>query len=309
MKRETRIRAIARLVAMHSAESLATAAEDYAAKQTRSASNPALAAEAAAKAWAARQTATAAEGAWKALARPQRDYALKGHAAAMSLASAAVSMGGRYSGDTESATGWGETARATTSTTSGDRYSSRCTYRKVDGFHAVTITIDGMVDLLAAPELARVSAAEGLPLISYNASTGAAVWVAAKNKRLSAVHGWIAAGGGIVYHSTQSMEHARGGLARKARAAEREAARARLDARADRRARLVVRLCRGAVATVGDALAAGYCEPGIKAWQEKNGIGDSAPLAELVRTGDPLATQLAFNLARRLRRETAAVSG
>jgi hypothetical protein len=227
----------------------------------------------------------------------------------MRLASAATRLGGRYSGDTTTAIAWGDATAATTSTSSGDRYSRGCKYHKIDGRHSVTITVEGVVDLLAAPELARDSAAEGLPLISYTASTGAAVWVVAKNKRLSAVHGWIAAGGGIVYHSTQSMQHARSGLARKARAAEREAASARLDARADRRARLVVRLCRGAVATVGDALAAGYCEPGIKAWQEKNGIGDSAPLAELVRTGDPLATQLAFNLARRLRRETAAVSG
>jgi hypothetical protein len=67
----------------------------------------------------------------------------------------------------------------------------------------------------------------------------------------------------------------------------------------------VIRLCRGATATVADALAAGYCPAGIRAWQERHGIGDSSPLADLVRTGDPLATRLAFALARKVRREAA----
>ena len=54
------------------------------------------------------------------------------------------------------------------------------------------------------------------------------------------------------------------------------------------------------IATIADARAMGYCEPGIESFQAKHGIGDSASLPALVRTGNPDAIRLALKLARRV---------
>lgn len=70
--------------------------------------------------------------------------------------------------------------------------------------------------------------------------------------------------------------------------------------KAERRARLVARLCGNVRATIADARALGYCLPGIQAFQERHGIGDEATLPELVRTGDPSAVRLALSVARKV---------
>lgn len=308
MKCETKIRAIERLIAMRAAAATADAAVENATHSCR-ATLVADAVGAAREAWLANQHAESTAAAWKSQAKSQRDYAIAAVNSAVALGEAAVRLGGSYSGSTDRSVAWGDALVARTVTSDGDRYSHRCTYRKTDARHEVTLTPEGVVDLVASPELIAASSDEGLPLIAYNAATGAAAWVTVRNKRLTAERGWIATAGGdgdfVIYHSTESMDHAVRGAARKVAAAAREAGRITRDARADRRARLVIRLCREARATVADALAAGYCPAGIRAWQERHNIGDEAPLADLVRTGDPLATKLAFALARKVRREVA----
>ena len=309
MKRDTKIRALSRLIERDAAAAAADRSADHAALTARSRStSKELAAKAAENAWTANQAAATADEAWKAIAKPQREYATDAASRAIALAVGAAGMGGSFSGDTDHGAAWGTETSATTTKTKGDQYSRRCTYRKTNATHRVTITPEGIVDLVDDPGMAAASAAEGLPLIAYTAATGAAVWVECRAKSLRAVPGWIASHEGTIYHSEKSREDAARGATRKASAEEREAARARKNSRAERRARLVVRLCRGAVATVSDAIAAGYCQPGIRAWQERNGIGDTAPLADLVRTGDPMATRLALDLARKVTREATATA-
>lgn len=308
MKRQTKVRSLERLIAMRVADDAAKEAAQAAASACERGTEEG-ATTAAAAAWAAHQQAAATLAAWKALGRPQREYAIATADLAMARARDAARAGGHYSGDTTRAVAWGSRTTARTVTGCGARYSSRCRYTKTNASHEVEITPEGVVDLIGCPEIADASAAEGLPLIAYCATTGAATWVAPRGKAITAGKGWIAADGAAIYHSTVSKAHAEQGARRKAAGLAKRAAEVRGKTRADRRARLVVRLCRGAVATVADALAAGYCEPGIRAWQERNGIGDEAPLADLVRTGDPLATRLALDLARKLRREKTAVGG
>ena len=305
MRRDTKIRSITRLLEVRSAADTALHAAAAAAHSVGSAPTAADAAAAAADAWAAATASRLADDGWRAAPKPQRDYATAAHSLGLREALAACRLGGDYSGGTTHRVSWGAAPSAGTTTDSGERYSRGCTWRKTDATHSVTISPEGVVDLLDSPALRAESSREGLPLISYTADTGAAVWVEARNKRLVAVAGWVCAVAGTIYHSTESADHARRGATRKAAAVARSAAAARADARASRRARLVVRLCRGATATVADALAMGFCAPGIRAWQERHGVGDSATLADLVRTGDPAATRLALDLARRVRRAAA----
>ena len=306
MKRETKVRSMERTLAMRAADAAAEAAVDNATAACRGTLETDAVA-AAADAWHANQKSEAATEAWKSMAKAQRDYAARAVLDAVAMGEAAGRLGGIYSGSTDREVIWGECASARTVTSGGDRYSRSCKYSKTDARHEVTISVDGMIDLVDAPALAAASASEGLPLISYHATTGEAVWAIVRNKRLATERGWIATDGMILYHSTESLDHARRGVARKVAAAAKAAERELVDLRADRRARLVIRLCKGAQATVADAVAAGYCSAGIRAWQERFGIGDNAPLADLVRTGDPLATRLALELARKVRREAAAV--
>lgn len=309
MKRETKIRAITRLAAKQEAFVDAdTAAEEAA--ETIAGSDRERCLRLCESAWRMHSVSRQMSEDFRRLAKSQRDYAVNAVDFASRLASDTMWFGGIYSGHTERSWKWGAAADASTSTTRGDRYSSRCSYNKTDATHTVTLSADGIIDLVDNPDIVATSRGEGLPLIAWCERTGKATWVVVKNKRLVAVTGWLAvhrAGDStvVIYHSTTSCDHAAWGLRRKIREHERMQERAAADAKARRRERLVVRLCRGAKATVADAIAAGYCRPGIEAWQERHGIGDEAPLADLVATGDPLATQLAFSLARKLKREAA----
>jgi hypothetical protein len=312
MRRETKVRALQRLIECQRTQQRAEDAASAAAGAIAAGGAVEVAERAARAAWEARREFRAAEDVWRSMPREQRQYSTDAGAAGMNLAKHAAAIGGVYSGTVTYSGDWGSATTASTSTDRGKQYSRRCTYRRIDAAHRVAITPEGMVDLLEAPALEQASSREGLPLLAYFAAAGgggAAVWVERRAKSIRAVEGWIAEAGGTIYHSTDSLEHARRGAVRKAAAAAREADRRRADTRAARRASLVVRLCRGAVATVADAKAAGYCEAGIRSWQERHGIGDAAPLADLVRTGDALATRLAFDLARRVRRGEPATAG
>jgi hypothetical protein len=162
--------------------------------------------------------------------------------------------------------------------------------------------------LLAEREdVAILSERDGLPLIGIHAD-GRACWIKTKAKGITCETGWIAHFGATCYHSTKSQRAAEQGLAKKLasmRAFSAAAAEARKNAaqwaKDERRARLIARLC-DVSATIGDALALGYCRPGIEAFQSQHHIGDSAPIRALLASGNPSAVRLALAVARKVRR-------
>lgn len=258
---------------------------------------------------AAAQASRDAAQALAKVPRPRREVA----ASAVTFAEqhardAARRMGGYYSGVTSYAVRWHDTPQPATASTSmdkGGQYSRRCMYSKTDALHGVTLDPSG-VSLLASSPLVALSARDGLPLVSLKPD-GSAVWIVSKAKQIKAQAGWIIGDAQICYHSTKSREHAVKGYEAKRRAyeaeqaarAERERAhRASPEYKAERRARLVARLCSGLTATIADARAAGYCTPGIEQFQRQHAIGDAATLPDLCRTKNPLAVSLALRIAR-----------
>lgn len=209
-----------------------------------------------------------------------------------------------YSGDTSRRVRWGDAPAASTTTTRGGHYSRACTWRKTDAVHTVTLAPNAVAELHDCPAIVAASERDGLPLVGLYppdpSGVRRAVWVETRFKQAHAVAGWIAASpdGATLYHSTTGAVNAHAGLARKLRLAAKEAEEARKARKTARRARLVARLCSGAVAKVADARAMGYCGPGIVAFQTRFGIGDAAPLPELVKTGNSQAVALALKLAR-----------
>lgn len=252
------------------------------------------------QALAAQREWVKANTAFKKLPKAKRDYAEKAHKDAVELGNRAASIGGQYSGTTTTRVEWATSAHAETLTMSGDQYSRRCTYRKTDAQHLVSLSVRDIVDLLDAPDLVEWSRREGLPLIGYDAKTGACAWVVVKNKSLKVERGWVAYENGTCYHSQASFDHAKKSLRCKIKRLEKERAVETLRQKISRRERLVVRLCKNAKATLKDAKSLGFCEPGIKAFQSRHNIGDEASLADLVKTGNPEATRLAFHVARNL---------
>jgi len=251
---------------------------------------------------AAHLAARTAEGAFHKLALPRREEARATMATAESWGEIAVGLGGDYSGSVSSLVGWGDHAAAETRTSWGEQYSRKCTYRKTDAVHRVTLCASGAVALRSLPEIAELSRWENLPLISLDGSSGAAVWVVAKNKSLHAVSGWVAWSGDrkTIFHSTESREHASRGLAKKLVVAKKEAILSAQKSKIERRARLVARICGGLVATVADAKRLGYCEPGILAFQNSTGFGDAVALPDLIKSGNASAVALALSIARKL---------
>jgi hypothetical protein len=94
-------------------------------------------------------------------------------------------------------------------------------------------------------------------------------------------------------------------LARKIAAAEKLRRDAIQSKKAARRAALIARLCNHAIATVDDAKALGYCQPGIEAFQTTHGIGNAASLPELVKTGNAAAVAFAISIARKIANKAA----
>jgi len=232
---------------------------------------------------------------FKSFPKAKRDYAEKAHKDAFELGARASSLGKEYSGTTTIKSTWAATASAKTFTTSGDQYSRRCTYRKTNAQHVVSLSVRDIVDLLDAPDLVEWSRREGLPLIGYDAKTGACTWTVVTNKRLNTERGWVAYENGVCYHSQTSFDHAKKQLCSKLK-------RLKEARNVDRRERLIVRLCKNAKATLQNAKELGFCDAGIRAFQSRHNIGDEASLCELVATGNPQATQLAFHLAKALKK-------
>lgn len=245
------------------------------------------------------QAKTAFES-WKTLAKrwdrtscdrvPERIERLYDEATKM--ADGIASLGERYSGETSRRVVWGDKASAQTQTSDGDRYSRSCKYSRTDATHTVTLDPYRVEHLIERKRLRELSAEDGLHLIALDPD-GAAVWVKKHNKSLKSEAGWVIGDDICCYHSTISRDDAVKGHSKKRAMLDREK-------KADRRARLVARLCCNAKATIQDAKSLGYCDPGIAAFRERHNIGDTASLPELCRTGNPSAVRLALHLARKL---------
>jgi hypothetical protein len=258
---------------------------------------------------ASRAAATKAAATFAKLPGTRRDLATATKSKAETLGKRAVKCGENYSGATDYSVKW--TAfpfpKAETSTAKGNQYSRGCTYRKTDASHVVSLSPEWSVLLAEREDVAALSERDGLPLIGIHAD-GRACWVKTKRQAITSETGWIAHFGAVLYHSTTSQKAADQGLKIKL-AGMRDEWEARAVARAsaaqwakdDRRARLVARLC-DVDATIADAIALGYCRPGIEAFQSLHHIGDTAPLRALLASGNASAVRLALAVARKVRR-------
>lgn len=253
--------------------------------------------------------ATTARTTFAALPKARRDMAEAVRAAAKEIArQAAMKMGGSYSGNISHIVTWGTAAETYTTTDKGDQYSRSCSYKKTDATRHIILDFARVHTLVESERLRELSNRDGLPLIALD-ENGAATWVKSSGKQLTAEHGWVIGCSRCCYHSTTSKEAAIKWHAKKLAAilenerqqAEREKARkASPEYKAERRARLIARLCGGVTATVEDAKTCGYCLPGIEQFQRAHGIGNSASLPALVKTGNSMAISLALRLARKV---------
>jgi len=250
------------------------------------------------------------------LPQSRRDLASTTAKVALEIGRRAALAGESYSGKTDYRATWSDSANpsAVTYTDKGAQYSRKCTYRKIDADHVVRLSPEWSPLLVEREELRTLSEREGLSLIGIH-EDGRCTWGKRKGKTITSEIGWIAYFGSICYHSTISQSDADKGLARKLAAARREWADEQIrqldrvkSAKEERRARLVARLCGSIVATVADARALGFCPPGIEQFQQQHGIGSSAPLPSLIRTGNPSAIRLALAIARRVNRQSEAVA-
>ena len=218
----------------------------------------------------------------------------------------ALRLGETYSGVTVTFIRWGEASAAETSVDWGDNYSGRAKkYRTRNAQHVITLSPEDVCRLYKHATLAELSAEEGLPVIGLMAD-GRYVWVRSKSKRVTHVRGYIAYNTEekLCFHSTKSQAAADAGLVRKLTIRKVGYEKAAESKKAARRLRLVLRLCGNNIhATVEDALKQGYCMPGIKAFQERHGIGYSATLAQLVQTGNSDAVRLAYTVVRNVASE------
>jgi hypothetical protein len=235
--------------------------------------------------------------AFKALKPEWRTLAEQTKLKSESIALFAAKMGGRYSGLTECLVEWRDKTSAQTITFKGSLYSAACKFSRTDAKHIVHICPADVVLLAENEEAIRISAQDLLQLISLREDSSCD-WVQSSGKSIKMVSGWFMCADGIGYHSTVSADHCKKGLARKIIIHKKAILRAKLEIKAERRARLVARLCCNLKATIQDAKNMGYCQAGIEQFKAQFNIGDIASLPELVRTGNPAATALAFKIAR-----------
>lgn len=240
----------------------------------------------------------AQEARFKKIPAARRDLATGTLETAQTFGKVASHLGGLYSGETTYRTRWGTRADASTTTSKGDQYSRSCTYPKTDACHTVVLDPAGVLRLHDRQDIARESAQDGLRLIALYPDDSA-VWIRTKGKQITAERGWIAYHtSGEIYHSTKSHDDAARGLNLKVLQTEKAQIRHREARKQDRRARLIARLCPGINATIDDARKIGLCMPGIRQFQERHGIADTATLPELLKTGNPDAIRLALTIAR-----------
>lgn len=202
------------------------------------------------------------------------------------------------SGSVEFVVEWTTASRpyAQTLSSAGEQYSRRCTYRKTDATHIVRLSPEWAAEWTQVD--ADASMRDGIALVGLKTDRQAC-WISIKNRSIHITQGWFVVEDNMSYHSEVSLEHAQKGLAKKIAALKKELQEARDYRKTQRRIRLVARLCNGIKATIADARELGFCNPGIEQFKNRFGIGDEATLPELVKTGDPSATRLAFHLARK----------
>jgi hypothetical protein len=312
MKTTTKIADLEKYLAACKAAEQATAARDALDTQITASRDTAIAALDHYRLTLTEKAAT--ESILHALPAERREKANVIRCTAEEIGKYAALVGADYSGTTRYLVRWttAATPSASTTTAKGDQYSSGCKYHKMDADHLVHLAPAWVPCLIESSDLRSLSALEGLPLIGMH-EDGRAVWVkSGKGKKITSEIGWIANFGRTCYHSTKSREDAERGLQKKLAAERREwqadqqrRADALRHAKDERRARLVARLCGSVTATLADAKALGFCTPGIESFQQRHGIGNSATLPQLVRTGNPSAVRLALAVARRVLRPAA----
>lgn len=301
MKTKTKIEDLKKLIALEKAKDAEhrTKYELSGVVEVARLSGSGIAADALQRAQDAHAVTSAAEQVFASLPRLRREQANAIRAAASTVAISAARVGKQYSGVTNYSVIWSDATDAKTVVESGTQYSRSCKFRMSDAHHKVYICPDDILHLVENQDAGWASKRDGIHLIGLR-EDGSAKWVKLSNKAIHMVSGWYVYRDGIGYHSTVSLEHCQKGLARKIKLSEQERIAAMRDAKSARRARLVARLCDGVLASVADAREMGFCEAGIQQFQSQFGIGDVASLPELVRTGDPSATALAFKIARRI---------
>ena len=232
--------------------------------------------------------------------KSRRDMAESTIKIALEIGKDAARQGGSYSGDTTYRASFGDAPSAQTWTEAGDKYSGRCKYSKTDATHFVTMSPAGVICLVENEALREASKRDGLHLISLMPDNSA-VWVKRSGKQIASESGWCLGNGSVCYHSTKSREDCEKGLAKKLAAAEKLAREERQAKKDARRHRLIAKLCGSVIATIDDARALGYCAPGIQAFQQRHGIGDTATLPQLMATKDASAVRLALSIARKVK--------
>lgn len=253
---------------------------------------------------------------WQSVRKADRDAAEKLKSEVLGWLNRAAKIGGDYSGSTHYVYGIGDVTNAFTKTYDGERYSRACKYRKTNAEHTVSSTISDAVNLLKLPsDVLQASLGDGLPLIGAT-SKGSVIWVRRVNKSIESQEGYLAYGTTtngrcIVYHAQSKQEADKGLKIKLQKENDREAEVARIvachkeqarnQAREKRRASLLGRIA-GVQATYQQARELGFCEVGIKSFQSRFGIGNSATLNQLVATEDPSAVRLALHVARAVRR-------
>lgn len=265
------------------------------------------------RAAAMRQAWEAAKETFARLPKTRRETAEHVAKTALEIGTKAARKGDLYSGETSSRAAFGEQACAGTHTSPGNAYGGKARkYSKTDALHFVKLDPARVHALVESSRLRELSIRDGLPLIALDAD-GACVWVKSSGKQIVSQSGWIIGDEHVCFHSTKSREDAVKGYTIKRAAFSASTAARELRERistpgtpehaahqkAERRARLVARLCGGITATIEDARALGYCTPGIEAFQRQHGISDIATLPQLVKTGNPSAVALALKIARK----------
>lgn len=310
----TPVKDLIKLLAMREAETHAAAARATAQKALEAAIAsplPLIDPVTLSRASAMRQACDAAKEAFAKLPKLRRETAEHVAKTALDIGKkAAERMGDSHSGDTSNRATFGETTHAGTYTSPGDAYGGKARkYSKTDAVHIVRLDPSRVHTLVESARLRELSARDGLPLIALDAD-GACVWVKSSGKQIASQSGWIIGDENVCFHSTKSHEDAVKGYTKKRAAwdveklaqSEREKAwKASPAYKAERRARLISRLCGGITATIEDARALGYCTPGIEAFQRQHGVSDTATLPQLVKTGNPSAVALALKIARKVK--------
>ena len=187
---------------------------------------------------------------------------------------------------------WGTSVSASSATSKGSRYPGKA-WHKTDVVHTITLCPETFPSIhFIRSDARRRSNEDGLAIIADHGKDEY-TWLVVKAGKLSTQRGWFVYRDGETFHSTKSRDHAVRSLDKKIRIK-------RAEKKASRRERLVARLCKNTTATLADAKALGYCDPGIAAFQSRHGIGDTATLPQLMATGDPSAVRLALTLARKI---------